>query len=136
MTSTSEVETMFDKKQTLVILCFLKKKNCFTYYNSNVMDQMEYIGCAMSNLTRSPMDTVNFCSQNLSSLLKEKLITCANGKLGNSLLYAAGVRTIELIPKKNWIPWIVVNNIHTDQIQNDAETNLVKVVCQFYRVII
>lgn len=132
MTSTKK---MFDKETDCNYFMFSKKKNCFIYYNPNVMDQMEYIGCAMSNLTRIPMDTVNFCSRNLSSLLQEKLITCANGKLGNSLLYAAGVRTIELIPKKNWIPWIVVNNIHTDQIQNDAETNLVRVVCQFYKVI-
>jgi interferon, gamma-inducible protein 30 len=95
---------------------------------------VEFIGCTMSNLTRSPLDTFNFCSQNLSSQLKEKLSTCANGKLGNSLLYASGVRTMDLIPKKNWIPWIVVNNLHTDQIQSDAETNLVNLICQYYKV--
>ena len=96
--------------------------------------QIEFISCAMANLTRAPLDTLNFCSQNFPSSFKEQLKTCANGKLGNSLLHSSGVRTMELIPKKNWIPWIVVNNMHTDQIQNDAETNLVKVICQFHKV--
>jgi len=95
---------------------------------------VEFIGCTMSNLTRSPLETLNVCSQNMSSQLKEKLNTCASGKLGNSLLYASGVRTMDLIPKKNWIPWIVVNNLHTDQIQSDAETNLVNLICQYYKV--
>ncbi len=95
---------------------------------------MEFIGCTMSNLTCSPLETLNVCSQNMSSQLKEKLNTCASGKLGNSLLYASGVRTMDLIPKKNWIPWVVVNNLHTDQIQSDAETNLVNLICQYYKV--
>ena len=59
---------------------------------------------------------------------------CANGKMGNKLLYSSALLTDRLKPPKNYIPWIVINGVHTDEIQTKAETDLVKLICEFYKV--
>lgn len=34
-----------------------------------------------------------------------------------------------------YVPWITVNGIHTDEIQNKAGNNLIEFVCLSYKVI-
>ena len=33
---------------------------------------------------------------------------------------------------RTWVPWIVVNGQHSTDIQNRAEKNLLKLICDFY----
>ena len=109
------------------------KKNCMIYYYPRVEDHFPWISCAMKNLTRDVNEAAMECSQTLA-ISYDKLSNCANGMLGNSLLYGAGVRTSQLVPKKRYVPWVVVNNLHTKMIQAQAETDLVDYVCSQYKV--
>jgi len=58
--------------------------------------------------------------------------TCANGTQGMQLVHQAAVTTSQLNPAHKYVPWITVNNVHDDQMQNDAQTDLLKFVCQQY----
>jgi interferon gamma-inducible protein 30 len=58
-----------------------------------------------------------------------------NSKLGNQLQHAYAVQTDSLQPKHTYVPWVTVNGIHTEDIENRALENLVKLICQTYKVI-
>lgn len=62
------------------------------------------------------------------------IMNCAKGQLGNTLLYTSGILTNRLNPPKNYVPWITVNNQHTTDIQSLAEHDLVKLICETYKV--
>ena len=87
----------------------------------------------MSNITSNINDTARECSINYG-LPFEQLSICADSPLGNSLLFSSGMRTNTLVPRLNYVPWITLNNIHTDQIQKEAEGNLTKFICDQYMV--
>ena len=87
----------------------------------------------MANLTRDVVESAMECSSK-NSIPFDQLNTCANDLLGNTLLYESGVRTLGLIPKKNYVPWIVANNKHSKMIQYKAEMFLVEFVCNEYEV--
>ena len=40
------------------------------------------------------------------------------------LVHQAAVTTSQLNPAHKYVPWITVNNVHDDQMQNDAQTGL------------
>ena len=60
--------------------------------------------------------------------------TCASGKIGNELEHVMADRTENLRPKMDWVPWIVVNGVHTEEIQQKASSDLHSLVCSTYKV--
>jgi len=106
--------------------------NCFIYYYPNVEDHFNYINCSMANQRYSALDTASICLQDLKIPLS-KLIECANTTVGNNLLHEMGEKTFALKPKLNYVPWLTLNGIHTDTIQNEGENeDLVKLICKYY----
>ena len=87
----------------------------------------------MSNLKDNIIDVSSNCAQKYN-IPFDKLESCANDILGNSLLHSAGVLTNSLIPTLNYVPWIVVNKAHTSDMQKLAENDLLKYVCSNYKV--
>lgn len=63
------------------------------------------------------------------------LRTCMASTLGNSVQHQNAVETENLRPASEYVPWIVLNGQHSEKIQSAASTNLVKLVCQSYKVI-
>jgi hypothetical protein len=87
----------------------------------------------MSNIKDNIIDVASNCAQTYS-LPFDKLKLCANDILGNSLLHSAGVLTHSLLPELNYVPWIVVNKAHTNDMQKETENDLVNYVCKNYKV--
>lgn len=87
----------------------------------------------MSNIRDNVLTVARDCSRTHSVDI-DILVKCANSSLGNQLHYGSGVVTDQLIPTKNYVPWLVVDNIHTPKIQNDAEKDLVQFICNEYKV--
>ena len=57
------------------------------------------------------------------------------GKLGNNLQHDFAVLTEQLNPPHKYVPWIVLNGIHTEEIQNEAQADLIGLICKTYQVI-
>jgi len=57
---------------------------------------------------------------------------CVNGSESNALLHKAALLTGSLTPAHQYVPWIVVNGAHTDEMQQDAQDDLLKFVCKTY----
>ena len=103
------------------------------YYSPKLEDHFPFINCTMNEMSYNILDVAQRCADKHAVSL-DKLIQCANSSLGNQLLYGSGVITEQLIPKKNYVPWIVVDNLHTSQMQTDAESNLIDFICREYKV--
>lgn len=88
----------------------------------------------MAHIRHSPLDTASICLQDYKIPLS-KLVECANSTVGNNLLHKMGEQTLSLNPKLNYVPWLTLNGVHTDNIQNEGENeDLVKLVCKYYEV--
>jgi len=58
---------------------------------------------------------------------------CSKGDVGNSLMHKAAMKTAALDPPHKYVPWIVANGVHTDAMQQSAQQDLLKFVCEMYK---
>lgn len=64
-----------------------------------------------------------------------KISSCMESSLGNQVQHKFAVETENLQPPHKYVPWVTVNGIHTEDIENRALDNLVKLICETYKVI-
>ncbi len=64
-----------------------------------------------------------------------KVDECTKSQLGNQLQHINAVRTENLQPQHQYVPWVTINGQHTEQIEREAERNLVQLICRTYKVI-
>ena len=74
---------------------------------------------------------VNECSNGIVS--GRKVLECANSSFGNRLFYSMGAYTSNMRPRMNYVPWLVVNGVYSDQVQYEAEHNLVSYLCRKFK---
>ena len=85
------------------------------------------------NKNKKPEIIAKECSD-LLKMPVEPIYDCVRNKRGNKLLHDMGVLTLGLNPSLNYVPWINVNNIHTNENQKQAEhVDLVQLICKNYR---
>ncbi|KAM4709575.1 gamma-interferon-inducible lysosomal thiol reductase [Discoglossus pictus] len=65
-------------------------------------------------------------------LPSQKILDCVNGDLGNQLMHQNALRTEGLNPPHQYVPWVVINGKHTDEIQAQAQSALFNLVCDMY----
>jgi interferon gamma-inducible protein 30 len=73
------------------------------------------------------------CAKN-SSMDFEKVATCTNSRTGNELQHAYAVQTERIKPTQAFVPYVTLNGNHTDEIQDLAQTNLIALLCDTYKV--
>lgn len=73
------------------------------------------------------------CAKN-NSIDFEKISVCTNSRQGNQLQHAYAVQTENTKPKTAFVPWVTLNGNHTDEIQDKAQTNLINLLCETYKV--
>lgn len=112
----------------------MKIKSCVIYLYPQTLKHFSFISCSMAKFL--------YRSSNMDAVVKEcaganlnarKILECANTNLGNKLLQSMGAYTSNMNPRVTWVPWIVVNNQHTDSIQQEAERNLVSYLCKKFK---
>jgi hypothetical protein len=64
-----------------------------------------------------------------------KVDACTKSKLGNQLQHIYAVRTESLQPQHQYVPWVTINGVHTEELEREAERDLVKLICKTYKVI-
>ncbi|CAM1154137.1 IFI30 (predicted) [Pycnogonum litorale] len=89
--------------------------------------QVKFMYCLDSN---SPVTSGEMCATKLRlSGIWDKISSCAKSSLGNKLTHMAAVKTNQLNPPHQWVPWIVIdgNAVEVGSIQA-----FVKAVCDKY----
>ena len=59
---------------------------------------------------------------------------CMNSILGNTLQHENAAQTEQLNPPHKYVPWVTVNGVHTEEIQTQAQNDLVGLICTSYKV--
>ena len=84
-------------------------------------------------------DTVKIAATKCSQQLKidlDQVFDCMSSQLGNSSQHQNAQLTAALNPPHKYVPWITLNSQHTETIQKLAEKDLVKLICNTYKVCI
>jgi interferon gamma-inducible protein 30 len=62
--------------------------------------------------------------------LQKKIVF--QGSEGNDLLHEYGVLTDSLVPPHRYVPHILIDGVHDEELQELAQTDLLKFVCELY----
>lgn len=89
---------------------------------------MPYIHCLESSPS---MENAKSCASQFK-IEWGPIGSCFNGTQGNHLEHEMAMKTNALNPPHQYVPWIVVNGVHTDAIQESAQSDLMHLVCQTY----
>jgi interferon gamma-inducible protein 30 len=81
--------------------------------------------------TRDPSSAGPACATQLS-IDFAPIDTCSKNSQGNQLQHLLAVRTESLSPQLYWVPWMVVNGVHNDEIQSRALYDLLGLICDTY----
>ncbi|XP_034559724.1 gamma-interferon-inducible lysosomal thiol reductase [Notolabrus celidotus] len=74
------------------------------------------------------------CAQLYSPQLSwDKVWACVKGDQGNQLMHQNALTTEALNPPHNYVPWITVNGVHTEDLQDKAMASLFTLVCNMYK---
>ncbi|XP_067168814.1 gamma-interferon-inducible lysosomal thiol reductase [Apteryx mantelli] len=62
-----------------------------------------------------------------------RVAACVEGELGRQLMHRNAQLTAALTPQHQYVPWIVVNGKHTEELQAQAQSTLLALVCELYQ---
>jgi len=105
--------------------------SCLLSFYPSVQQYMGFVNCTES--TSGDVVTVSTQCAEKTQVDFSKIDACRKSKLGNQLQHINAVKTENLQPPHKYVPWIVVNGIHTEEIQNEAQDDLVKLMCKTYK---
>ena len=55
-----------------------------------------------------------------------------NSSIGNKVQHNNALLTEQLNPSHTYVPWITVNDVHTEELEQEALNDLVKLICETY----
>ena len=119
-------------KNVLLIFFEYFFKACFLNQNPSIDAYMPFIYCTES-AQGTIDDIIQACATKLGIDL-DKVLDCANSRQGNTLEYQMALLTEALNPPHKYVPWITLNGVHTEEIQEKAQNDLVGLLCQTYTV--
>jgi len=107
--------------------CFLK-----LHEKEDLDEKVQVINCIMSN--QSPDTATLKCMDKIKveTPTKEAVDKCAHSVFGQNVLHDIAVETKSLKPSLNFVPWIVINGEHTEEMQSESLNNLERYLCKNY----
>ncbi|KAM4657658.1 gamma-interferon-inducible lysosomal thiol reductase [Amazona ochrocephala] len=82
----------------------------------------------------SVTETLEACLQVYAPQLdRGRIAACVQGDTGAALMHRNAQRTEALDPPHQYVPWVVVNGKHTDELQAQAEASLLGLICSLYQ---
>ncbi|PWA14022.1 hypothetical protein CCH79_00016995 [Gambusia affinis] len=66
-------------------------------------------------------------------LSMDKVMSCVNGDMGMQLMHQNALQTKALNPPHQYVPWITINGVHTEDLQDKAMSSLFALVCSMYK---
>jgi interferon gamma-inducible protein 30 len=107
-------------------------ETCAISILKNATVYFPFIHCLEASIGSSPLSTAERCASQLR-IDFAPINKCQSGPEGNALEHAMAQKTNALYPRHEYVPWITLNGKHTDEIQNEASSNLLKLVCNTYQ---
>jgi interferon, gamma-inducible protein 30 len=108
--------------------------SCFIYYSPKIEDHFPFIHCMEADTADNVKTASTVCAKQLNIDHMTRVYSCMNTQLGNSLQHTNGLLTESLNPTHTYVPWVTLNGVHTEDIQTQAQNNLVKLICDNYKV--
>ncbi|XP_062888429.1 gamma-interferon-inducible lysosomal thiol reductase-like isoform X1 [Mobula hypostoma] len=106
-------------------------QSCMIYHLKNTSSYLPVICCMES--ARTVLMAAQQCLQEHAPSMSWEIISdCVDEDLGSQLMYQNAERTSELEPPHNYVPWILINGEHSEDMQHHAETDLLDLVCRTY----
>ncbi|XP_065714511.1 gamma-interferon-inducible lysosomal thiol reductase [Patagioenas fasciata] len=62
-----------------------------------------------------------------------RVTACVQGDVGAALMHRNAQLTEALDPPHQYVPWILVNGKHTDELQEQAQASLLGLICRLYQ---
>uniref|UniRef100_A0A2P2I298 Gamma-interferon-inducible lysosomal thiol reductase-like n=1 Tax=Hirondellea gigas TaxID=1518452 RepID=A0A2P2I298_9CRUS len=103
---------------------------CAQKYIHNNPTFVDYSICVMED-SKTPIRTGKKCAEQLNVDF-DPILMCSLSREGDEVLHEVAVATDNLQPKHTYVPWMVINNIHTEEIQSAALSDLKKYICGVY----
>ncbi|CAL4068498.1 unnamed protein product [Meganyctiphanes norvegica] len=91
--------------------------------------EMDFVHCLES--AEQPAHAGRNCSVTVG-VAWDPIETCINSLEGQILLHDVALRQEKLIPKVKYVPWILINDHWSEELEDASTSNLKKVVCEFY----
>ncbi|NWI69023.1 GILT reductase, partial [Todus mexicanus] len=63
----------------------------------------------------------------------DRIAACVQGPVGTALMHRNAQLTQALDPPHQYVPWILINGKHTDELQAQAEDSLLGLICRLYQ---
>ncbi|XP_017286826.1 gamma-interferon-inducible lysosomal thiol reductase [Kryptolebias marmoratus] len=63
----------------------------------------------------------------------DKLMGCVKGDIGNQLMHQNALKTKALNPPHQYVPWVTINGVHTEDLQQKAMESLFMLVCDMFK---
>jgi len=99
------------------------------YYNDTDL-RVPFIGCVEAS--DEPQNAGENCSMEIG-LDWERIGSCYYSEESNTYLHQFGLETQALVPALSYVPWIVVDGVHTDHLNTAAQEHLFDLVCGLYQ---
>lgn len=105
-------------------------ENCIIKHAKNKVDVYFPIIHCMEK-TDDPVSAAEKCVTD-GNLNWSMVDMCAKGKEGNELMHKSAGVTASLQPPHKYVPWITANGMHTEEMQQSAQGDLLSFVCSTY----
>ncbi|CAM1154619.1 IFI30 (predicted) [Pycnogonum litorale] len=106
-------------------------ENCMLHFVQDMKTQVEYMYCLESN---SPATSGEMCARKLKlSGIWHKISSCSTSSMGNKLMHMAAVKTNQLKPAHQWVPWILVNGEHSQSVDTATYQVFKETICAKYK---
>lgn len=106
-------------------------ETCAIHYHPNSTVYFPFIYCIESSASL-PRNVAPECASKFGFDYSQ-IQSCVEGPLGNKLEHEMALKTNALQPPHTFVPWVTLNGVHTEKIQNEAQDDLVKLICETYQ---
>ncbi|XP_064095771.1 gamma-interferon-inducible lysosomal thiol reductase-like [Macrobrachium nipponense] len=103
---------------------------CARKYIDNPDTFVDFSICLMSSIF--PPVVGEICAAHVG-VAWSPIDACAGSVEGQQLLHESGVRQNSLDPVPDYIPWIIINDVFTQEHLDEAQTDLTGLVCRTYQ---
>lgn len=106
-------------------------ETCAMHFNNDSKIWFPFVACIeMSD--SYPAQSAPKCAKQFG-IDYATILQCTKSDLGNQLEHQMAVETDNLNPPHDAVPWVTLNGVHTDDIQQRAESDLSKLICDTYK---